>query len=333
MTDMTEWHLQTPVVLLLFNRPTLTAQVFAEVARARPPRLLVVADGPRPDHPDDAAKCAAVRAVIDGVDWPCEVLTNYAERNMGLRQRVASGLDWAFSLTEEAIILEDDCVPHPTFFRFCDELLQRYRHDERVMVISGDNFQYGRRRTDDSYYFSRYNHCWGWASWRRAWQHFDMDMQLWPQIREGGWLEDILADPLAVPYWKTIFQRTYENKINSWAYRWTFACWVQSGLTILPNVNLISNVGYNQEATHTTGSSQAANIPSQPVAFPLRHPPFVLRDARADDFSQHNHFQKHGRGTLLTRARARLGGAKARLKQRIKRLGLQLVRKQKGIGG
>jgi hypothetical protein len=328
---MAEWHLRTPVVLLIFNRPAETARVFAEVARAKPSCLLVVGDGPRPAYPDDAQKCAAARAVVEQVDWPCEVLTNYAEANMGLQRRVASGLTWVFEKVEEAIILEDDCVPHTTFFRFCDELLEHYRHDDRVMVISGDNFQYGRRRTEYSYYFSRYNHCWGWASWRRAWRFFDMEMKLWPEIRDGGWLEDILQDPLAVPYWKTIFQRTYENQINSWAYRWTFACWVQSGLTVLPNVNLISNIGYHQEATNTRGTSQAANIPAYPVEFPLRHPPFILRDVRADTFSQKNHFQKNTRGSLPARARARLGRIKAATRQKIRSFGLKLARKQKGV--
>jgi hypothetical protein len=317
--------------MLIFNRPAETARVFAEIAKARPPRLFVVADGPRPDYPDDPTRCAEARAVIEHVDWPCEVLTNYAETNMGLRHRVASGLDWAFSLADELIVLEDDCVPHPTFFRFCDELLAHYRHDTRIMTISGDNFQYGRRRTRYSYYFSRYNHCWGWASWRRAWNYFDMDMKLWPEVRDGGWLDDILADPLATAYWKTIFQRNYEDKINSWAYRWTFACWVQSGLTILPNENLISNVGHGEAGTHTKGSSApAANIPALPMAFPLQHPPFVIRDTQADDFSQKNHFQRATRGPLPMRARALLGQTRARVGGKLRAVRRKLMRNQKG---
>jgi hypothetical protein len=182
------FQLSTPVAFIIFNRPDTTARVFEAIRRAEPPQLLIVADGPRVDRPSDVERCAAARAVIERVDWDCEVLTNYAEANMGLADRVSSGLDWVFSLCDRAIVLEDDCLPDPSFFRFCDELLDRYRDDERVMAISGDNFQLGRRRTRYSYYLSRYNHCWGWATWRRGWQHYDHRMQLWPLVRDGGWL-------------------------------------------------------------------------------------------------------------------------------------------------
>jgi hypothetical protein len=214
------------------------------------------------------------------------VLKNFAETNMGCKQRVSSGLDWVFETVAEAIILEDDCLPHPTFFRFCEELLNRYRDDERIMAISGDNFQFGRKRTEHSYYFSRYPHCWGWATWRRAWRYYDGDMDLWPTIREGKWLRDILEDRQAVAYWARIFDRTYNGDIDSWAYAWTFACWTQSGLTALPNVNLVSNIGFGIEATHTQGTTQQANISVKPIGFPLCHPPFVIRDVRADSLTE-----------------------------------------------
>ena len=151
----------TPVAFIIFNRPDTTKRVFAEIAKARPPKLLVIADGPRADHPADVEKCAAVRAIIDGVDWDCEVLKNYSDVNLGCKRRVSSGLDWVFDTVEEAIILEDDCLPHPTFFRFCEEMLEKYRDDKRIAMISGDNLQFGRKRTGYSYYFSRYPHIWG----------------------------------------------------------------------------------------------------------------------------------------------------------------------------
>ena len=179
---MSDFQLTTPVAFLIFNRPDTTARVFEAIRQAKPPKLLVVADGPRPDRPDDVEKCKAARAIIDRVDWACEVLTNYSDLNLGCGKRPATGITWVFEQVEEAIIFEDDCLPHPSFFRFCEELLNYYRHDERIMVISGNNFQFGRNRTDDSYYFSRYNHIWGWASWRRAWEYFDYDLKLWPKI-------------------------------------------------------------------------------------------------------------------------------------------------------
>ncbi len=294
--------METPVIFLIFNRPDTTARVFAEIAKARPRRLLVVADGPRPHRPDDVEKCAAARAVIERVDWPCEVMTNFADTNMGLKDRVASGLTWGFEQVEEAIVLEDDCVPHPTFFRFCEELLNRYCDDERIMAITGNNFQFGRRRTPYSYYFSRYNHCWGWASWRRAWQHYDHGMCLWPEIRDGDWLYDILQDRSAIRYWRRIFQRTYDNEINSWAYRWTFACWVQSGLTITPDINLVSNIGFRADAAHTVDRwNPRANLPATPMEFPLRHPPFVVRHVEADRYIQKTAFSRPGLGARVVR--------------------------------
>lgn len=155
---MIDWRLTTPVAFLVFNRPDTTIRVFEEIRRARPPKLLVVADGARADRPGEAEKCAQVRAIVEQVDWECGVLKNYADDNMGCKRRISSGLDWVFANVEEAIILEDDCLPHPSFFRFCEELLRRYRDDERVMMISGDNFQFGKKRTDYSYYFSKYPH-------------------------------------------------------------------------------------------------------------------------------------------------------------------------------
>lgn len=294
--------MKTPIALFIFNRPALTEQVFEAIRQAQPPQLFVVADGPRAGRPGEAEQCAATRAIATDVDWACEVRTNFAERNLGLRERVSRGLDWVFEQVEAAIILEDDCVPHPTFFRFCEELLEQYAIDPRVMTISGDNFQFGRRRTEESYYFSRYPHCWGWATWRRAWQLYDDEMRLWPQVREGGWLRDLLVRPQAARYWRGIFDAVQAGRIQSWAYRWTLACWLHHGLTILPNVNLVSNVGFTEAATNTTTDSLLANIPAEAMAFPLRHPPFMVRDAQADDFTQHTMFV---RPNLLTRAQGK----------------------------
>jgi hypothetical protein len=300
---MRDFQLSTPVAFLIFNRPDTTARVFEAIRQAEPPKLLVVADGPRADHPEDVERCAAARAIIERVDWDCEVLKNFAETNMGCKQRVSSGLDWVFETVEEAIVLEDDCLPHPSFFRFCEELLERYRDDERIMAISGDNFQFGRQRTEYSYYFSRYPHCWGWATWRRAWRHYDGKMELWPLIRDGNWLEDILEDRQSIAYWANIFDKTCNGGIDSWAYAWTFSCWIQSGLTILPNVNLVSNIGFGPDATHTAGRGRSSILAVDSVSFPLLHPPFVIRDACSDRFTQKNHFS---RATFFSRVKKKI---------------------------
>ena len=284
---MDDWRLKTPVAFFIFRRPDTTEKVFAEIARARPPKLFVVADGPRKERTGEADACAATRAIIDRVDWDCEVLTNYSEVNMGGPRRFPSGLDWVFSQVEEAIILEDDCLPHPTFFRFCEELLERYRDDERIAAISGNNFQFGRKRTAYSYYFSRYPHVWGWATWRRAWKTYDANMKAWPEIRDGGWLREYSRNLRTIKFRLKKFNDLYEGKNINWDGKWTFACWLQGQLAVLPNVNLVSNIGFGKDATHTMDANSVRSaMKTEPMEFPLIHPHFILRDSVADDFSE-----------------------------------------------
>lgn len=281
--------LSTPVVFLIFNRPDTTARVFAEIARARPSRLFVIADGPRAHRSGEAEKCAQTRAIVENVDWDCAVTRDFSDVNLGCRRRVAGGLDNVFAQVERAIILEDDCLPDPSFFPFCEELLARYENDARVMHISGDNFQRGRR-TADSYYFSRYPHCWGWATWRRAWSRFDMEMAEWPSLRQNGWLSEMFGDRAAADIWTYMLDKAYDGRVDSWATRWAYTCWRQGGLSILPDVNLISNIGFGDEATHTTEKNSDANVPTEAMPFPLRHPSQIARSEAADRFTQKTHY-------------------------------------------
>lgn len=289
---MTNWQLKTPVVLTIFNRLDNVKTVFAAIREAKPPKLLVIGDAPRANRPGEEEKCAAVRAFVEQqIDWDCEVLKNYSSVNLGPKKRISSGLDWVFDTVEDAIILEHDCLPDITFFRFCEELLNYYRDDKRVMSICGENLQFGQKRTEYSYYFSRYYHSWGWATWRRAWQYYDVEMKLWPQVRDSGLLKDILEDDRAVKYWEKHFQLTYEEEIDTWDYQWTFASWIQNGLTILPDRNLVSNIGFGPEALNTTEEkSPYANMLVEPMSFPLKHLPFIIRNVEADKFTQNTKF-------------------------------------------
>lgn len=307
--------LRTPVVLIVFRRPDLTAQVFDTIRQARPERLFVIADGPR--NETEAARCAEARAVTEPVDWPCTVVRDYADENLGTRRRISGGLDRVFDQVEEAIILEDDCLPHPSFYGYCEQLLAHWRHDTRIWCVSGDNFQRGQQRGDGSYYFSNYNHGWGWATWRRAWRHYDDSMSCWPAFRDGGFLEGLLDDPVEVCYWRDIFETLYTTGTpDSWAYVWTLTCWLNRGLTILPNVNLVTNSGFGGGATHTTGG--ASRILSRPVEEigPLKHPSFVARDRGADQYT-FNHVYPGNRlrceQSRLWRMRRRLWRTKERL--------------------
>lgn len=274
----------TPVAFIVFNRPETTALVFEEIRRARPPLLLIVADGPREDVEGEADRCGLARAIAENVDWKCEIRKNYSDSNLGCRRRVSSGIDWIFSEVEEAIILEDDCLPDPSFFPFCEELLDIYRQDDRVGHINGTNFQFGRKVSPYSYYFSRYYQVWGWASWRRAWKGYDVEMRLWPEMQKEDWLKEILGDRRFVSYWRYIFDRVHKGFIDTWDYQWFFYLWTKKRLGIVPAVNLVSNLGFGTASTNTKGSNKFGNMERRSMAFPLSHPPEVLRHELADRF-------------------------------------------------
>ncbi len=293
---MTHWQLNTPVALIIFNRPDPTQKVFEAIREAKPPKLFIIADGPRPDKPGEAEKCAKTRAIASQVDWDCEVYTNYAEKNLGCGLRPASGLDWVFSQVEEAIVLEDDCLPHPSFFRFCEELLQRYRDDERVATICGTNLLFGQEQIDDSYYFSRYSICWGWASWRRAWQWFDFELKDWAEIKQKNLLKDVLIDDYSIKIWSLLAQETVDKTQDGgvpdwWDYQWTFCNFINNGLSIIPKVNLITNLGHTEEATHTFNEESRFNeVGAEAIEFPLQHPPYLIRNVAADLIVQHSFY-------------------------------------------
>jgi hypothetical protein len=271
---------RAPVVLFLYRRPDTTARVFAAIRRARPRQLMLVADGPR--DASETLACALTRDVVAHVDWDCEVERNFAATNLGLTRRIETGLAWAFERVSEAVILEDDCLPHGDFFPFCDEMLDCYRHDERIMCVTGDNFHGRHDASPASYHFSRYPHIWGWATWKRAWRWYDSAMTDWPTLRDAGWLDRILESPAAIRYWKFIFERNHRTR-EAWDYSWIFNCWTRGGLTVAPAANLVGNIGFRADASHTRDADcPFGNLPTQPLAFPLRHPAAIARDVAAD---------------------------------------------------
>ena len=291
---MNDSQLSTPVLLLIFNRLDTTKQVLAAIANAQPTRLYVAADGALQDRIGEAEKVQAVRDyVMSHINWNCEIKTLFRDKNLGCRVAVSSAIDWFFEHELEGIILEDDCVPDASFFPFVEELLTRYRDDERIMVIAGNHFHGEAHKPPYSYFFSRYNHCWGWASWRRAWQYYDHEMNQWLKLRDTDWLLTIGDGNRDFQrYWTRIFDRAYAQKVDSWAYRWTFSCWAQSGLTILPACNLVKNIGFDEDATHTKGNSgRLSKLPLESLTFPLSHPPSIIRDYVADRWSDLNHFK------------------------------------------
>lgn len=276
--------MNTPVALILFNRPDATARVLDVIRKIRPPQLFLIADGPRPDVTGDIERCREARAVVNNIDWPCELYRNYSDTNLGCGKRPVAGISWVFEHVEKAIILEDDCLPHPSFFMYCEELLERYQDDQRIMHIAGNNRGFSRNDGKYSYYYSLLPYCWGWATWRRAWQHYDFNLGHLQDVIAGKLLKNVLNDGQAVRYWE---QRFWDLKRSQrpdiWDFQWTFACWIHHGLAIVPNENLVRNIGFGEDATHTKASDpRIENLEERPIKLPLSHPPFVNRDVPLD---------------------------------------------------
>lgn len=283
-------QLSVAVLFLVFNRPDTTARVFEAIRRAKPPRLYIGGDGARKGLAEEAERVGQVRTMVTAVDWPCEVHTLFQEQNLGCKMAVSGAISWFFEQEEMGIILEDDCLPTPDFFKFCEILLKRFQGRQDIFTITGDNFQRGNWRGDGSYYFSKYNHCWGWASWRRAWCHYDGNLSFWPAWRSSkDW---ILKKPDRVErqYWRKIFDKVFGRKVDSWAYPWTACVWYHSGLTVTPNVNLVSNIGFGMHATHTSNhDSPEANLQTGSLG-ELIHPDVVSVHHEADAFVFNNKF-------------------------------------------
>lgn len=291
-----------PVIFIIFNRTDTAKQTFEAIRGARPSKLLVIADGPRSNEAGEAEKCAATRAIIDEVDWDCEVHRNFSDTNMGIRRRVSSGISWAFDLVDQAVILEHDCVPSSSFFSYCAGLLDRYESDERVMMISGQNHLFGHAGTTDSYYFSRYPHVmWGWATWRRAWAKYDVDMTEWPEIREKKLFDQYFSTRRERYYWESIFQyAVHDGKVDTWDYQWFYSMWANSGLCVTPARNLVRNIGLDDQATHTNTKYDKVYslLKAEELPLPLSHPANVLASFDKDELEAKLRFAYHTKGLL-----------------------------------
>ncbi len=282
---LTEVNMDIPVVIIIFRRAKITERVLKQIAKAKPRRLFVIADGPRPDRPEDIDECADTRAVIDRIDWDCEVYKNYSDVNMGVDHRIPTGLTWVFEQVDMAIILEDDCVPHPTFFQYCEELLERFRDDERVMHISGRSVFPEKPRAPYSYYFSSSMSWLGWATWARAWRHFDLDISLWPELRNTRWLWETWGDKRAVKFFSNLFEKHYVEKQPKSDLFWLLAVWSQNGLGIRPYSNLVYYAGYEDATNPDFSRREHFDFPTSAMQFPIRHPPSIARDTEADKFA------------------------------------------------
>jgi hypothetical protein len=289
--------LRTPVLFVIFNRADTTRKVFEAIREAKPPRLYVAADGPRQHLADDALKCKEAREIINEVDWECEVKTLFREENLGCGVGVSSAITWFFENEESGIILEDDCLPSQTFFWFCEQLLERFKDDDRVMHIGGNNFLNGWRNDKDySYYFSHCGHIWGWATWRRAWTKFDYKIKLYETLKQKGYFDNFFLNPIEKLYRLRKFDKTVSGKATWWGYQWDFARYVYNGLSIVPEQNIVKNIGFGEDATHTK-NNQRHQREAYDIEFPLRHPPFTMRDVDSD----RKYFASFMKGNILAK--------------------------------
>ncbi|MES2828550.1 MAG: nucleotide-diphospho-sugar transferase [Bacteroidota bacterium] len=296
---MKNYHTKSPVLLLIFNRPDLSDQVFQRIRDSRPAKLYLAADGPRNDKPGEEVLCDEARQLLNKVDWPCTVKTLFRTTNLGCKEAVSSAIDWFFENEEEGIILEDDCFPAPSFFSYCDELLEKFRYDTRIRHITGSNLQLGTKWGDGSIFFSSSTGVWGWASWRRVWKDYDKDLKNYNKEEIRVQFSKIFNDRFIVDSWVDTFNALKAGKIDTWDFQLTIINYLHYGLSINPNVSLIKNIGYRSDATHThTDQNIYDNIELEDMHH-IIYPKFILPEKQADydilnrEFSLELRWKKH----------------------------------------
>lgn len=274
------------ILFLIFNRPHCTKEVFEEIKKYKPQKLYVAADGPRNITED--LVCAEVRNLIN-VDWECELKTLYREKNLGCKKAVSEAISWFFEQEPEGIILEDDCLPNQSFFSFCEEMLVQYRNDEKIAHIGGANFQDGIQRGEASYYFSRLTHVWGWAGWRRVWKDYDPELRGFDSLKTLSILKNI---PSFKPFWKIWLQhlqKVKNNEIDTWDYQYAYLNIKNGGFSIIPNKNLIRNIGFGTGATNTT-EEHILRVETLSEITTIVHPQEIVVNVEADIYTQTKEF-------------------------------------------
>ena len=301
---------ETPILFIVFNRPDTTAKVFERIRTIQPKQLYIAADGPRVSHPEDIEKCAQVKEIVSDIDWECDLKTLYNSENLGCGIAPAKAITWFFSYVEEGIILEDDCLPDPSFYTFCEALLEYYRNDESVMHISGNNFQLGKKIGDGSYYFSQIAHTWGWATWRRVWQQFNFNLNdLETFIKKNTTLD---------PFWIDSFRFVQkEQPKDIWDCQYNYVLFKNAGKAIMPNINLVTNIGFNEDATHTKGAVLYYYNQDFGSINHIRHPSINTINKAADQFTVDAYYVQ--KNTLAIRIRYNI----KRIKDKIFRTFLQ----------
>lgn len=278
---------ETPVLLIIFNRPHTTKLVFSAIREVKPKYLYVSADGPRENNSEDIDKCRDAREIIKQIDWQCDLKTYFRDTNLGCGLGPSDSITWFFTYVDEGIILEDDCLAHPEFFTFCSDMLSKYRNNFKILSIAGSNFQDGKQRGKGSYYFSIHNRIWGWATWKRTWDKYDYFLNYIDEKESEKIIESLFRLKSERKYWLVVFKnsKSTQTSNSAWDYQFMFLQWKIGGLTITPNTNLISNIGFGNDATHTAWGINDHNLNRKVWAiYPLRHPDKIERNYKADEY-------------------------------------------------
>ena len=282
------YNVKSPVAVIIFNREDKAKQLLKVLEMVKPSKLYIVADGPR--NPSEMDKCIKTRNVFENVPWNCEVKRNYSDKNLGCCVRPESGFTWVLEQEEYAILLEDDCMPSEDFFRFCDEMLEKYKDDERIMQVCGTNFMKEWNKTPYSYFFAQWGCNWGWATWARAWKLYDVNISTW----KDPYVKKMFEARLGSGVFKSrapIYDVHCENinNITAWDHQWSYTRILQNGLSILPNRNLVTNIGSGADATHTS-DMEDNSLKAYSMEFPLKHPPYVMPDRNFDQAIEERNF-------------------------------------------
>jgi len=284
---MSTYQAKSPIVLAIFNRPETSDICFQAIRKVQPRTLYISADGPRKNRPDDIERCRRAREIVNRVDWPCDLKTMFHEENQGCRIGTIGAIEWMLDNEEYGIVFDDDCVADPSFFQFCDELLEKYKDDERVMHICGTNFQKKNPifNNKESYYFSKISQNWGWATWKRSWmKYYKPHMEGWPEFRKSSSFKNWISNQLFRDYWTYVFDRRARKEIDDWDIAWTYSCMTRNGLCIVPTKNLVTNIGSEPGGTHTFKPNLNTHTPIDSMDFPLIHPKIEV-DEEADDYT------------------------------------------------
>lgn len=279
--------LNTPVLFLVFNRLDTSMQVLESIREAKPPRIYLAADGPRDNvKGENSIVKNVVKSIVQNIDWDCEIHTLIREHNLGCKLAISEAISWFFENEDQGIILEDDCLPCKSFFWFCEEMLNTYKNDLRIWHISGDNFQHGIPRSEESYYFSKYVHVWGWATWKNRWQSYDVMMSSYKEFKKNNFVKSLSDNRKMRRHWMSVFDRAANQKVDTWDFQWTYAVKTNNGLSIIPENNLVSNIGFGENATHTkSNDSNFSSMNTLNLEWPLKHPLFKVHNHEADKYT------------------------------------------------